>query len=361
MVTRACAGLLALVTTAGAPIAVDARAAPPPRVLILTGTWTEGDAPNAYQETIDLRTGFTRRVQQMGPSTQESGFNGRPWGAGNGIVTVSTLPVAIAREATLAWVDSRAWRETMALGGHTQRRLTPPGGNPVTLEFDPATRRLKRATIDADDGPSVIAFGDWRRVGPFSYPFHREQVAADGERTAIQVQSAKLAAVVGRLSLSPPSPMSHAVPLARGIASVPFEPLGASKSHILVKSFINGRPAKLIFDTGAANYLTTESVPGFGINISGGVNIGGVGESSSTGGYARVDRIAMGAAALRNETIVVGPAPWPPAKDGADGLTGFEFLAEYVTTIDYPRDRLIFATSLPKSGRGLRRPFYNDG
>src|SRR4029079_2588383 len=98
----------------------------------------------------------------------------------------------------------------------------------------------------------------------------------------------------------------------------------------------------------------------FGVKVSGGVNIGGVGETSSTGGYATIDRIALGDEAVGDQPCVFGPPRWPPAKDAAVGLTGFEFFAEYVTTIDYPDRKIRFANALPKAGQALRVPFYND-
>lgn len=120
-----------------------------------------------------------------------------------------------------------------------------------------------------------------------------------------------------------------------------------------------------MFDTGSRNYLTSDVAPQFGIHAVGGVNIGGVGESSSAGGYATVGSVVMGDAALRNEVFVIGPTFFPPVKPGAPpnpaGLTGFEFFAEYVTTIDYPARQLPFANSLPSRTGGLRVPFYNDG
>jgi hypothetical protein len=330
-----------------------------PAGLTITGTISAGETPNDFTQIVDLRTGFAKHVEQMGPSTRQYGFNGQPWSAASGILSVSNLPSAVAREATFAWIDRQAWRERMA-GDRRTRRVVPPGGNPVALEFDPRSRLPRQATVDGDWGPIVIKFSDWRRIGRLLYPFHREQVEAAGERTTIKVRSARLAATLSRRSLAPPDIRSHAEPLPNGTASIPFQALGAKQSHIQVDSLINGQPAKLIFDTGAANYLTTEAAPAFGVKATGGVNIGGVGESSSTGGYATIDRIALGAAALRNQTFVVGPAPWPPAKDAAAGLTGYEFFAEYVTTIDYPNRRIRFSTSLPNPRGGRRVPFYND-
>lgn len=335
-----------------------------PAGLIITGSITEGGVPNHFSESIDLATGSSKRVQQMGKSHSQSGFDGQPWDEANGIVTVSNLPLAVARGATLAWIDRQAWRQKMPDGKTHARRVVPPRGNPVSLDFDPATGVLRQATISGDWGPTVVSFGDWRRVGPFNYPFRREDVSPVGEHTVVQVDSARFVGSLPEGSLSRPHAQTHAVPLPEGGTSIPFTPVGAKKSHILVESTINDKPAKLIFDTGAANYLTTDAAPAFGLHANGGVNLSGVGETSSTGGYATIERIALGDAALRDETVVVGPSPFPPSNGkpaDAAGFTGFEFFAEYVTTIDYPALRIRFAARLPKDAKGLRMPFYNDG
>lgn len=343
---------------------IAAQAATPSGSLVLTGMLTEGDAPNRFSEIIDLKTGFSKQTQQMGESESHSGFDGQPWGEGNGIVAVSNLPLAVARAATFAWIDQQGWRERMPTGGQGVKRVLPPHGNPVTLEFDAATGLPRHATIDGDWGPILVSFSDWRKVGPFTYPFRQERISPVGEHTIIQVESAKLAASPPKSSFSPPKRISHAVPLPDGVASVPFKGAGVRKTHILVDSMINGKPALLVFDTGGANYLSTDWAPDFNVHPSGGVNLSGVGETSSQGGYAKVDRIALGGAALRNETIVVGPSFFPTSngkRADAAGLTGYEFLAEYVTTLDYPGQQLHFSTALPKEPHALRVPFYNDG
>ena len=332
--------------------------------LMLQGTITEGGAPNSYRAAIDLRTGFSKYSEQMGESEQHYGFDGQPWDDANGIVTVSNLPMAVARESTNAWLDKQAWQERRKPGGPLRRRVMPPHGDPVELEFDASTGLLKQATIASDDGPIIITYGDWRRLGAYTYPFHREKIMTDGERATLNVKSARVVAALPAGSLMRPRPHAHAVALTGGSTSVTFETTGRKSAHILVHGSINGKPTAFIFDTGGRNYITSDVAPQFGVTPTGGVNIGGVGESSTSGGYATVRNVSLGNAALRDEVVVIGPSFFPPAKPGAPpnpaGLTGYEFFAEYVTTIDYPARELRFSTALPKTG-GVRVPFYNDG
>ena len=74
----------------------------------------------------------------------------------------------------------------------------------------------------------------------------------------------------------------------------------------------------------------------------------------------------MGNAELRDEVVVVASTPWGarPGQQGADGSVGYEFLAEFRTTIDYPAETISFSQSeeLPTSpGRRVTVPFYSDG
>ena len=341
----------------------EARHSPAPRGLILTGTITEGDAPNRFTETIDLKTGASKQTKQMGNSESQSGFDRQPWEAANGIVMATNLPSAVAVQRARVWLASVGWQQK-GLANEQSRHVSIPGAAPIELTFDPATKLLAKATIAGDWGPEVLTYGDWRKVGRIDYPFHRADLSSVGEHTVMQVESARLVPFIPKGRLARPVAKSHAQLAGNHPALVPFASIGAKSTYILVGATINERPVKIIFDTGAANYVTTEAAPYLDIKPTGGINLSGVGETSTTGGYATVDKFALGDAALRDETIVVGPPPWPPTKGKPPevaGATGFEFFAEYVTTIDYPGNRLIFARSLPKAPGAVRVRFYNDG
>ncbi len=295
--------------------AVTARAAPPERGLILDGTLSEGGAPNGFHEALDLVTGFNKQSEQMGESKRHYGFDGQPWDESNGILAISNLPAAVAREATAAWLDYQGWRERMTPNGPLSRRVVPPRGNPVQLEFDARTGLVKQATIDGDGGSIIVKYSDWRRLGPNTYPFHRDQVDADGERLTLEVHSARFVRLLPPGSLARASARSHAVPLTGASTSVGFEVTGRKSTHILVPGTLDGKPTRFIFDTGAANYLTTDAAPEFGVRVTGGVNIGEWADPElHHGGYATVDRVALGDAALRDAGLRGGANAVPAAQ-----------------------------------------------
>lgn len=333
-----------------------------PRALVITGMRIEGDSPSPFIQVIDLQTGHSRMTFKMGEADTQSGFDGMDWVAPNGLTNSIDLPALVADSRSHAWLDRAGWRDAGATG--SPLRVVPPGGSPLTL-FYGADRRVVRAVIDSDGGARTVTFGDWRPLGSMEYPFRREEVDATGQRTVLQAEKVEQRATLNPRALKRPAPVRHAELTAHSPVIVPIVLTGTKKSHILVQATVNGAPSSLIFDTGAANYLTTDAAPRFAVRTTGGINLGGVGESSSTGGYATVDRIALGAAALRNETMIVGPSPFPKVDGKAasiDGFTGFEFLAEFITTIDYPGEKLVFAT---RDGgvhpAGVRLRFYSDG
>ena len=134
----------------------------------------------------------------------------------------------------------------------------------------------------------------------------------------------------------------------------------------MVPAQVNGQDAKLIFDTGAANYITPSVARARGLEVSGGITIGGVGTSSETGGFAQIGRLSIGGATLRDTATIVGPLPYAAThpRPGLilDGLTGWEFLTEFQTTIDYPRKTITFGDGgqLPSETATIV-PFRTDG
>lgn len=146
---------------------------------------------------------------------------------------------------------------------------------------------------------------------------------------------------------------------------LPFVLTGFDRGHIVVPGVVDGKAVRLIFDSGGANYFTPASARRLGLSVGGGVNIGGVGENSESGGFARLAGIAIGDATLVNQAALVGPLPYPALRPRAglvvDGLTGYEFLSEFRITIDYTAREMVFApfSEVPPAGKTI--PFFSDG
>ena len=342
--------------------------------LDLEGTLIEGNVPGKFRKVIDLRRGWNRRVQDTGPMHSVTGFDGTEWVAGgNGIVNAIDLPSLVRSARSRAFVDRAGWRAGNESGTRVSRdgddpgvwRYSPAGGSPVDVSFDAKTHLVSKVVIDTEGGPATTVFSDWRPVGDVKLAFRQVETLTDGEETTLVIEQARLLDAVGDESFARPASTPHGSLASSEPARVPFTYVG---SHIRVPMSVDGVPSNVIFDTGAANYFSPASAKRFGLEVGGGLNLGGVGESSTVGGFARAGRIALGSAELRDQIVIVGPVPWGdrPGADGVvcDGTAGYEFMAEFRTTIDYPAQTLELAdpsSPAPTSGRGTKVPFWSDG
>ncbi len=341
----------------------------------LEGTFTEGGVPAAYEKVIDLRTGYSRAVQSSGPVRQITGYDGVAWNSNNGIVNSVDLPTLVQDAHSRAFVDAAWWRQALArkwitrVGNPSDSTgpsiaFTPDSGSELVLVFDPKTHFVRRIDFDADEGPLVTTLSDWRQAGPIKYPFRQEQKDATGSAIVVQYQRVQLLSSVdaGLFARPPAAPRAHLAGAAP--STVPFTFAGARQNHIMVKATVDGTETILNFDTGGANYFSPAAAQRFGLQIFGGLNVTGVGESGTTGGFARVKRMAIGDAELSDETVIIAPLPWPNTGSGprVEGTAGFEYLYEFRTTIDYAARTMTFASAAtPEVVPGAKVPFFSDG
>ena len=335
----------------------------------LEGTIDAGDAPGIFVQVIDERTGHNRLDVHTGSLEDISGFDGGAWSSQNGIVTGIDLPSLVEDARSYAFVLRNGWRDpgarAVADGGDANRLVFhPAGGSRVTITFDPATHLPSRAVIDADDGARTYGFEDWRRVRGVQIPFLETISDPTGAKTILKVRRAETSGV-SAAALERPTRQKHGH-LDRAAAPTSFEFAAFDRGHIIVPATINRQPVRLVFDTGAANYLAPESARALGLAVAGGVNIAGVGEGSESGGFAHLQSVSIGAASLTNEAAIVGPLPYPATHPRAGlsvaGLTGYEFLSEFRTTIDYSDRTIGFASfRSPRLSGGVTIPFHSDG
>jgi hypothetical protein len=343
----------------------------------LNGVVSAGDAPGTFADIIDHRNGHWYRDVDTGPRQDLSGFDGRPWVAQNGIVTAIDLPSLIADAQTEAFTARDGWwnsadsaQMTMlpsspGAAGADIVRVTPAGGSPIDVWCDRNTHLITRTVAHNDDGDLTTSYSDWREVGAVRVPFRRVQVDPSGDSTTYEVRSASLETTIDPRKLARPKPEPHGVLAAGKPVTIPFRLTAFDRGHIVTAATVNGRPVSLLFDTGAANYFPPAKAQRLGLPTGGGVNLAGVAGGGVSGGFAQANEIAIGGAALKDEQAIVGPLPYvamhPRAGMQVDGLTGFEFLAEFRTTIDYPARTLSFAPlGGPPPREGVTLPFLSD-
>jgi len=333
-------------------------------VLRVSGTVVTGGQAGSFSQTIDLKNGNSLLVQDTGSLRDVSGFDGAGWDFQNGILTTIDLPSLVMDARTQAYLDRFGWRDG-ARGGADSARVTPPGGSPVTLWFDAKTHQVQRAVAETDGGPLTTVFADWRDVSGVQVPFRKVQTDPIGGVTEMDIKTASVSATGDDAALQRPAPAPHGTLTAGAPNTVKFAFTSFDHGHIAVPASLNGTPATLLFDSGGANYLPPATARRLGLTISGGLNIGGVGETGTTGGFARLASVSIGAASLHDEVAIVGPLPYAvlhPRKDlTTDGLAGFEFLSEFRVTIDYAARTMTLARFTDPPPRGVTVPFFSDG
>ena len=338
--------------------------------VIIEGTIMEGGVPGKFDKTIDLRTGNSRMLQETGPMRAVTGYDGVTWNAANGIVNSVDLPPLVQDARSQAFVDRAGWRSETGFtiskaepSNHAEVvHYVPVGGSEVEVTFDLTDHLVRQVVIQTEDGPLTITYSDWRRIGKVSFSFRRVETSNTGETTTFEVKRVRPQSKLPPDSLARPARSPHGRLVSVEGARIPFRYAGW---HILVPARVNDVLADLVFDTGAANYFSPAWSEQFGLKVSGGVNLSGVGESSTTGGYALAKKISIGSAELSDELVIVGPVPWDarPGKSELAGSAGFEFLAEFRTTIDYPAQTISFTELGPPAPNdsGTTVPFYSDG
>jgi hypothetical protein len=340
----------------------DCSAAAMPAALSIRGTITEEDATGPFERTIDMRTGFSRTSRENGIERSLSGFNGVAWGFGNGIPSVIDVPPLVPNAAARAFVARLGWNDASVRpsgvardGGTVERTYDLPQMSRVVVFSTTDLARPSRVTVDADWGVETTAFSDWRCAGGVKYPFEQKQTEATGETQVTHVTSVAATRVPpGTFDVPQSQAHGHITPAS----PAPFRFAGPRDRHIIVDATIGGTTVPLVFDTGARNYFGPKLAQAQGWAISGGSTITGVGNGGIAAGFARVPAMTIANATLNDEVADVAPLPWPDSANAAAGLTGFEFLAEFRTTIDYPNRTMTFASFAdPVPSDGIHVPF----
>lgn len=110
---------------------------------------------------------------------------------------------------------------------------------------------------------------------------------------------------------------------------------------IIVEGKVNGKPAKLILDTGAgAGLYTPKSAAKLGLPILGQAMVGGGGEKMVPAKFTS-SQIEIGGAVQEKQLGVILELP-SGAKSEFDGIVGYPFLKNYVVQIDYRAKRVRF-------------------
>jgi hypothetical protein len=120
-------------------------------------------------------------------------------------------------------------------------------------------------------------------------------------------------------------------------------------------------------DSGGDYIITPQVAAALSARISGALRLQGVGSATEGASFARVGSIAVGSAIVRNQYALVVPIGQSfGVAEGmrVDGMLGYQFLARFLTTIDYADSklRLTMPSESPVTPAGAAvLAFYFDG
>ena len=324
----------------------------------------EGGLSGEVRQLQDLLTGRSSESYQMGPIDGADGYDGtHAWERdAGGEVAVQATPKAIRNARSQAWLNAYAYWypqrmpatygkvETHELDGKRFNviKAIPEGGDPVTLWFAIDTGLLTRFELPGDNGGvATTVVDDYRKVDGVLLPFHfmndftdaagRTDPRAHGD---IRVDRANVNAAVSDRDFAVPVmvPTAH-IDDPSGTTRVPFV---LANNHIYVDGAVDGKPVRLMFDTGAGNLLTSAAAKRLGLTSKGKLVQGGSGEKLTDKGFARAKQVRVGAATLAEPVFAVTDLGDLPKVEGVplDGLVGYEMFRRFGVTIDYAKKQL---------------------
>ncbi len=325
-------------------------------LLETTGTVSVGGLSGPITNLEDVRTGRYLTRYQLGPMSGANGFDGQvSWSQdGGGEVEVADTPEAVARARTQAWLggrrylqpDSARWR---VLGDRTEagRRFqvleaTPQQGAPIELWFDADTGLLARTRHREGRHLMVTRYQDYRQVAGVRVPFR--MVTDRGEPralTTIVLTAVTPRGPAGGDAFARPATAADKASFVGGVdrTELPFELIN---NHIYITAAVDGRPVRMLVDTGGLNLLVPASAARLGLKAEGKLAASGTGAREVDVAMARAGRLDVGAVRLTEPMFYVldlGDLPDIEGED-FDGLVGFELFHRFVVRIDYAGRRI---------------------
>lgn len=299
---------------------------------------------------LDLATGRSAERVEAGVLSRSDGFDGvRAWSA-----DATGLPViegnAQSRLDLLAWAhffgrsgpERPRVRTLRAVRGTIAVRVTYASlASPIDVTLDARTHRVVRVD-DASDGElSRASFGDYRSAAGVVLPFAQRTTSRYGvvRERVVAVDAPR---GVPATAFDPP-PAPHDTEL-RGVTSVPMR---FERESVILPVRIDGGPVlHLMLDSGAGNSLSPAAARVLRLRLTGSGKAGGVGAGLVPERYARVKRLRVGSAVLRDQpfSVLAGSDP------GVDGVLGCELFERLAVRIDVENRLVRLATDAAQLG-----------
>ena len=313
--------------------------------------------------TMESREDFLRGRNvgryQLGAIHTANGYDGKAtWELDpGGEVGVLDDTQAVREAHTAAWVTAHAYwfpqRGAATYGRVEERKFgqrtyqvvqaMPADAEPVELWFAQDTGLLERL-VTRVGGKDIQTFqlSDWRVVDGLRIA--HEISSARGEdvrnRALIHYQKMQLNVALTDADFAPPalSERTH-IAATSGIAHIPF---WLARDHIHVNASIDGKPVRMLVDTGGMNMLLPAAVKRLGLSTEGHIEGRGTGEDSEDVSMAAATKLELGGVSIDKPVFYQFDFGLLPQFEGEDfdGVIGYELFQRFGVTIDYAAHEL---------------------
>jgi predicted aspartyl protease len=346
--------------------------------LELRGTLSVSGLTGQITTVEDVRDGRVRTDYTLGPVAGGEGYDGKVrWHRDpGGEVAIADAAEALALARTEEWLTRRGYCRdagatykplgTREAGGkrYTVIEAVPDGGAKVELWLAPATRLLAR-TVHRDGQDTVTtSYDDYRATNGVRVPFKVTQDSGDPRNlTTITLTAVELHATVAAERFAAPGTAQTAT-FANGAhqTELPFDLLN---NHIFISAQVDGKPIRVLVDTGGVNVLTQAAMTKLGLRSEGKLAGRGTGDEQVDVSLARPKALAIGELRVREPVFYIFDMTGFDDIEGADfdGIVGFELFHRYVVRIDYQAKKLVLAEpgTLSPPAAAIKVPFVLSG
>lgn len=333
------------------------------------------------QEWVDVRAARFTIDQNAGALSGASGWDGKTaWSQDYaGLVTIDGGPAGRLQAINQAYLDSLRYLRPDAGGAtviyagksalgngvtYDVLALTPPDGTEIRLWIDPQTHLIARETTTIGSVTSTTSLSNYRRVEGITFPFESSTQLSSGNTFSEHVSALEVNADVAE-RMRVPGQNVHDFSIT-GETTLPIQVVN---NHVYVTGvMLDGHgPYTFVLDSGGDYIITPEVLAALHGTSAGGLQLQGVGGATEGSSFARVGSIAAGNAVIRNQYALVLPiATSFGVAEGMhiDGMLGYQFLARFLTTIDYANSKLTLAmpSLLPAAApAAAAMQFFLDG
>ncbi|HEX4013644.1 MAG TPA: aspartyl protease family protein [Candidatus Cybelea sp.] len=242
--------------------------------------------------------------------------------------------------------------------------VTPPRGTEIDVWVDAQTHLVGRATMSFGNVSTTTVFSNYHHVEGLAYPFLASTTTSEGNATTTRVETLALNEPLGeRLNL--PAQRVHDFSI-EGATSTTV-PIQVVNNHIYVEVMLEGHgPYRFVLDSGGDYIVTPDLAKSLGARSSGEAQLGGIGSQTEGAAFAHIDSIGVGKAKVEKQYVLVLPIGTGfGMAEGMqiDGMLGYQFLARFVTAIDYANGTMTLtmpsAATQPAGSAAI--PFIIDG